>query len=187
MTYEEYLVEVNKTWKKGEGLQELLHCNLAIIEEVGEIAGWYKKHIGYGKPKDETWKTGIKGEFGDIIFYITKLADITGLDKYVSYMYHDKPLMTNHSMNHLGYIQETMSYATDLSKFHPKSQEFVEALGQLADNIMLGIAHEEFTLSEIQESNIAKLRVRHGDKGFKEDAAHESGRDRVAEDVALKG
>ena len=37
MNFNEYLSAVNKTWKEADGLQELSHCRLALLEEVGEL------------------------------------------------------------------------------------------------------------------------------------------------------
>ena len=50
------------------------YCVVAINEEAGEIAGWWKKHQLRGNPTGKLTVADLKGELGDVLFYITRLA-----------------------------------------------------------------------------------------------------------------
>lgn len=50
------------------------YCVIAINEEAGEIAGWYKKAILRGNPTGQLTEDDLKGEMGDVLFYLTVLA-----------------------------------------------------------------------------------------------------------------
>lgn len=56
------------------------YCVIAINEEAGEIAGWYKKYKLRGNPTGKLTKDDLKGEIGDVLYYITRLAAINGWD-----------------------------------------------------------------------------------------------------------
>ena len=51
---------------------------IAINEEAGEIAGWYKKYVLRGNPTGKLSKDDLKGELGDVLFYVTRLAQMNG-------------------------------------------------------------------------------------------------------------
>lgn len=190
MKYHDYLTGVNRTWNKADGLKELSHCRLAIMEEVGEIAGWYKKHIGYGKPKDESWKIGIKGEFGDLLFYLTKIADITGTEKEVEAFYEDDIGGNIEMLDELVGVDcvstcSSMSkLAADLVDYGYNTSDFSDSLQHLLTALRVLIHYEGYELEDIQYSNLAKLKARHGDS-FNKKSIMEEGRDRAKEDEAL--
>lgn len=186
MKYNEYLQGVNKTWKKADGIRELMHCRLAIMEEVGEIAGWYKKYFGYGRPKDEKWKVGIKGEFGDLLYYLTKLSDITRCEAVVESYFEDVlPQMdTIIDIDHVGVISGMSEKATCLVSHSWHSDDFTEALEELFISLRILIEDEGWVLEDIQISNLSKLEIRHG-KQFNQNSTTEEGRDRNAENQAL--
>ncbi len=69
MNLEEYQAEINKTWKSNPGLGDYEHCLVGIMEEAGEIAGWYKKANYYGAGMTEEIGRGLKGELGDLLYY----------------------------------------------------------------------------------------------------------------------
>lgn len=51
---------------------------IAINEEAGEIAGWYKKAVLRGNPTGKYTPDDLKGEIGDVLFYLTRLAQLHG-------------------------------------------------------------------------------------------------------------
>ena len=51
---------------------------IAINEEAGEIAGWYKKFVLRGNPTGKRTRDELKGEIGDVLFYLTRLAQLNG-------------------------------------------------------------------------------------------------------------
>lgn len=49
------------------------YCVIAINEEAGEIAGWWKKAVLRGNPTGKYTDDDLKGECGDALFYLTAL------------------------------------------------------------------------------------------------------------------
>jgi NTP pyrophosphatase (non-canonical NTP hydrolase) len=54
------------------------YCVIALNEEAGEVAGWYKKYVLRGNPTGKLSKADLKGELGDTLFYLTRLARLNG-------------------------------------------------------------------------------------------------------------
>jgi NTP pyrophosphatase (non-canonical NTP hydrolase) len=54
------------------------YCVVAINEEAGEIAGWDKKHTWRGNPLGKLTEEDLKGELGDVLFYVTAMARLYG-------------------------------------------------------------------------------------------------------------
>ena len=50
------------------------YCVIALNEEAGEIAGWWKKFKLRGNPTGKLTHDDLKGELGDVLFYLTRLA-----------------------------------------------------------------------------------------------------------------
>jgi NTP pyrophosphatase (non-canonical NTP hydrolase) len=187
MKHYEYLAGVNKTWKQDDGLKELIHCQLAIIEEIGEIFGWYKKHFGYGKEKDTKWKAELIGELGDLLYYLTKVADISEADVE---MYYEEPFVKTVEFNDpaFGIIQPMLTRMMDnaliISRYYPTSPEFQEAVHELFEDLHILICAESFEFEDVQLKNLAKLQARHGEK-FNTGSIMEEGRDRDVESKVL--
>lgn len=51
---------------------------VAINEEAGEIAGWYKKYVLRGNPTEKFSRDDLKGELGDLLYYLTRMANLNG-------------------------------------------------------------------------------------------------------------
>jgi NTP pyrophosphatase (non-canonical NTP hydrolase) len=185
LTQEQYLQGVNRTWKKGEGLQELTHCLWAIDEEIGEISGWMKKIYGYGRVKDEAWKIEVMGECGDLCYYVTKLAELTDNLDEIGALFNKEIEMKILKINNFNLLCEIRTHSQALLTTNPLCDEFAEALCNLSEVLAILCEHEGFEMQDILLSNLAKLEKRHGN-GFKDSAAVESGRDRSAETEALK-
>ena len=54
------------------------YCVTAINEEAGEIAGWHKKHNLRKNPTGQLTTLDLKGELGDVLFYIAAMSRIYG-------------------------------------------------------------------------------------------------------------
>lgn len=197
MTYDEYLVEVNKTWKNDSVPNMQIHAKLALLEETGEIAGWYKKHHGYGRPKDEKWKAELKGEFGDLLYYIVKYTDLYLANKpeiedlksfFTDKGLRESKLIYTNAQDVVDSIGHIGIFLNILTKSHAgiplRSSARSHYLFGILIHLNALIEEEGWTLEEIQESNIAKLRARHGMK-FSENAIFEKGRNRDVETEAL--
>lgn len=152
---------------------------------MGEISGWYKKHLGYGQPKEGKIKTGLKGEFGDLLFYLTKLAEICNMEHMVSNRYEpDFMIPPTDKLDVVAMIGELLGISEDLIKYSHHSQEFISGVSDALDALILLINHEGWTVEDIQLSNLAKLAVRHKD-GFDHSKATPDGRNLAEEDKAL--
>ena len=51
---------------------------VALNEEAGEIAGWYKKYVLRGNPTGVFSRDDLKGELGDLLYYLTRMSNING-------------------------------------------------------------------------------------------------------------
>ncbi len=51
---------------------------VALNEEAGEVAGWYKKYRLRGNPTGAFSMDDLKGELGDILYYLTRMANLNG-------------------------------------------------------------------------------------------------------------
>lgn len=158
-----------------------------MLEEVGEISGWYKKHLGYGRPKEGKILTGLKEEFGDLMYYLVKLGEITDMLDILEPRFEDTyELPTADNINYVACMAEMAHFANDLMLSSEHSVDFVEAYANMFDHLTLLMSVEGFDMEDIQFSNLAKLNVRHGE-GFKDEQAIPQDRDKDAENEALNG
>jgi NTP pyrophosphatase (non-canonical NTP hydrolase) len=187
MEYKEYLEKVNITWGKSQTPeQEKIHCQLSIPEETGEIIGMYKKHFGYGKEKTESWRTRLKEECGDLLYYVTKTADIFNIN--ISTYYLKNYLVESVPLNERGFIKEFLSDMLDSAinvLDGNNAGQIAPGLNSIMTYLLIIIKTEGFTLEGVQKSNIAKLQKRHGE-GFNKAAIMDEGRDKNAEINAVK-
>ena len=57
---------------------DLNYCVIAMNEEAGEVAGWYKKAVLRGNPTGKFTDDDLKGELGDLLYYLTRAAQVKG-------------------------------------------------------------------------------------------------------------
>jgi NTP pyrophosphatase (non-canonical NTP hydrolase) len=53
---------------------DMVYCTIALNEEAGEVAGWYKKFVLRGNPVGNLTHDDLKGELGDVLYYLTAIA-----------------------------------------------------------------------------------------------------------------
>jgi len=76
MTFDEYQKEAAKTAKYPDIGNNYVYPTLGVVGEAGEIAEKVKKIIREDKGKiSKTKKKEIKKEMGDVLWYLSKLAD----------------------------------------------------------------------------------------------------------------
>lgn len=51
---------------------------IALNGEAGEVAEWYKKYVLRGNPTGQLTLEDLKGELGDVLFYLTRLGSLYG-------------------------------------------------------------------------------------------------------------
>lgn len=54
------------------------YCVVALNEEAGEIAGWYKKFVLRGNPTGKLTEQDLLGELGDVLYYLVRLSSLHG-------------------------------------------------------------------------------------------------------------
>lgn len=155
---EEYLSGVNKTWKSDERDRELQHCETALLEEIGEIAGWYKKRLFYGL-EEVKFKTGVKGEFGDLLYYLAKYSELLNNNDYLNVSLNDNSVPFN-PLKELVNMNKNLTYILELGEGYSMT---LIAIGNIASSLTKLINLEGFTVEDIAQSNLAKLKARHGD------------------------
>lgn len=183
MEFKDYLEGINRTWNKDSKKSEIDHCRLAIMEEVGEIIGWYKKIHGYKREKTDEWKTELKGEFGDLIYYVVKLFEILDETEMIA---HDFKQLSYQNVIEIEHVTAMSRFAVQASEFHNhEDKEFVlNSLDGLFDFTRMLIVYEGLDFEDVLLSNLLKLQTRHG-SDFDIDATVEKGRDREAESESL--
>lgn len=74
MTTEQFEAHVSE---KCNNYVDLNYSVIALNEEAGEVAGWYKKVVLRNNPKGLT-DDDLIGELGDCLFYLTCIAKVKG-------------------------------------------------------------------------------------------------------------
>ena len=170
-TFQTYLECVNRTWKHDTEEKENAHLNWALIEEMGEFAGWMKKIEGYGKERDIAINHEILAELGDLMYYLVKrISKVVKDDPTVSFMSEDDDYFNNG-------VEESTSL--DIAKTYLQRMLEYSLQGMLFCLQVL-IVKQGFTLQEVLRANVAKLKARHGDK-FRDSSTEEAGRNRQVE------
>jgi len=160
MNLKEYLSGINNTWKTDTRTNELAHCEMALVEEIGEIAGWYKKHLFFGVPKEKLI-INLKGEFGDLLYYIVKYSELLNNTNYLN-----STLNRNKLTKDVNVTKELSKMTHSLSTILKAGEGFSMtniALNDVADSLTMLILNEGWTVEEIMKSNLAKLKVRYGE------------------------
>lgn len=171
-TFQTYLECVNRTWKHDTEEKENAHLNWALIEEMGEFAGWMKKIEGYGKERDIAINHEILAELGDAFFYLVKEISKVDEDAPENAMFipEDNDHLINEAKNNNAY-DIVRTYLKFLLGGDLRGMQFC---------LQVLILNQGFTLQEVLRANVAKLKARHGDK-FRDSSTDEAGRNRQVE------
>ena len=181
MNLKEYQAEINKTWKTNPGIRDYEHCLVGVMEEAGEIAGWYKKAIYYGIGMTEEISRGLKGELGDLLYYTVKLMEITQLEEHV---FDDVEILSPEATNFKLLVALNEATYEVTNNVH-STVSFANHVNWIVSIINEMSKREGWSLNDIMYSNIAKLKHRHG-SDFDIDKAEPSNRDIVGEDGQLE-
>lgn len=75
MNFNEYQKKAMETYFHTKGIPEIVFSALCIADEAGEVAGAVKKlYRDSGGEMTDEWRKRIMGEAGDVLWYITMLA-----------------------------------------------------------------------------------------------------------------
>ena len=54
------------------------YCAVALNEDAGEVAGFWKKYHFRGNPNGKLFEIDLLYELGDVLFYLTRMANLHG-------------------------------------------------------------------------------------------------------------
>jgi len=154
----EYLSGVNRTWKGDTRDNEMSHCKVGILEEIGEITGWYKKRLYYGLNNDKV-KVGLKGEFGDLLYYLVKYSELLDNTDYLNVSLNTDEVSTN-IMREITDMSKNVTIILELGEGYSMT---MIAMGNVATALVKLINAEGWSIEDIAHSNLTKLKIRHGD------------------------
>jgi hypothetical protein len=177
MNFEEHREISRKTWHKKDKdwYSRLQHSILGLIDETGEISSCLKKEIGYGKELD---LVNMKEEIGDKIYFLQRVLDESqltekGMNQHISLddCLHDiEPFIKSpfQSICQLAFESSVLAiqtanrtdprYVLSNTKIIIDRPNIVRILRCLVELIN----HYGFTISEVLEANINKLKIRYG-------------------------
>jgi len=156
------------------------HCLVGIMEEAGEIAGWYKKANYYGIGMTEEIGRGLKGELGDLLYYLTKLGMLTEVGSPKVY----QPTF-DVNMSDFTLLVHLNRHSLKLMDSTHRSDAFIIAHIAMLQCVKEIATRQGWSINDIMYTNVAKLKHRHGND-FDVDKATPSNRDIVGEDGQLE-
>jgi hypothetical protein len=176
-----YLNGVNKTFKKDTPDKELLHCCLGITTELGEILDLMKKHYCYGVPKDDKWDKELALEIGDLVYYITKMAELTDNLDSIEKFFEGLEIPDHISIpKEIPYAISILEDSCSLYNYSSICAEFEEKIPSIM-LFAIGVAKiNDINFDSTLFTNLRKLETRHG-SSFKIETSFEDGRDRAKE------
>lgn len=191
MNFKDYCESTTRTFNYQTDSIDLTHCVFGMVEEVGEIAGKFKKIIGYGH---KISKTGILEEVGDFMFYFCMLFNLLGVEKIDEEEMSGKDIVARFNglissiqrptivtKGELHSIALSKVVSALISHIEEGNSNYIIATMEntiIIVNLLCGSLGK--TMSKVLESNVDKLKVRYPDK-FNIKGTHEEGRDREEE------
>ena len=149
MNWSEYCKQANKTWNP-DNSDPLRYIRNKLVEEFAEILGEATKLEFHGKKPEYLF------EFGDVMWYLAALnnEEING--------YNLDPKLNPLECSDKAHPEESLDAINDLYRWNLKEPEC--EIPQYLMNYITGmIKYRGFTLTQVWEANIAKVRARHGE------------------------
>ena len=145
MTLHEYQIEAARTCPDLEDKDNILHMNIGILTELGELADLFKKHYAYGKELD---LVHIGEEIADMFWYRANLDRIKGYTYNPNY--------------HIGVLDDNSPLITSIEGIMNSLVEFYD---RNFFATLFGIANfYSLNIETLLNNNIAKLRIRYPEK-----------------------
>lgn len=154
MNFQEYLKESERTLIDMGKEKNLLHASLGLITEFGELVDIYKRNIFYGKEIDIV---NVKEELGDLMWYLAIIFRI--FPQKLDY----KSLEITDKIRVLYSIQDNINDIIRISDFYNLS-EISFLVNSLYRNIERFAQLNNFTLEDVMQTNIDKLKARFPEK-----------------------
>lgn len=155
MTWEEYRLEAWMTWNwKITGQDAIEYICDKLIEEFAEILGEHTKYKFHGKKPDYL------KEFGDAMWYIAALSNNEFTGRMYSLDTTNPGVKYDVRLNCKDSIRDLLDWGE--ADFNGPTDGCI--LQRLWDSLVEMVNQIGFTLGEIWEANIIKIRIRHGEK-----------------------
>jgi len=132
--------------------ERLLHAAMGMVTESGELIDAIKKHLFYGKPVD---KVNMKEEIGDVCWYVALACDVLGIVP-------DAVIVGPADV-----LCQAMAavYGSATCLIHSNNEDTVMvSVNQVMGSMFAICENQSFSLGEILDTNIAKLKSRYPDK-----------------------
>lgn len=148
MNLKEYQEQALRTCPDLGSLEKnILHMEMGILTEIGEIVDIFKKNIAYNKPIDYI---NLGEEIADVCWYAVNLDRL----KKVIYLDEDKPLYYS-----MGPLEEQDIFYSLLNY-----QQDISNVLNLMFNIAESFSEQDVDFYKCLENNINKLKIRYKDK-----------------------
>lgn len=147
MTFEEYTQGCLKTWTPG---MEKERVALALLEEIGEVAGKYKKFYR-GDFGEDVLREGVLKELGDVLFYCAIGCSKAGVTV--------GNLEVNSNYDILSGLYDCSKRFADVihSVGFNDDESFSESMVDMTLSMCMLIKACGFTVEEVMKANLAKL------------------------------
>lgn len=153
MNYEEYTPLALRTAKVINPAMDLFHAKVGIVGEIGELCDAFKKHYVYGKPLD---LVNLKEELGDTFWSLVFLCSLQGRKLGNWGATWNAPANREEAWPRHAIL--VMSHEAGAIAMYGRQSITLQAmLEQLC-------WHFDMSISDVLETNIAKLAARYGDK-----------------------
>lgn len=192
MKFKEYVESTSRTWNFQEGIKDLDHSLLGLVDEVGELSSAFKKHVGYG---DDIDISNIKEEIGDCTFFLARVLEAAQISNSEGlYTQYDQICVKEVSEDELNrikqarYVDIVFGLTEAVNSIHQSLVEgngnnLAQGCADMLSTLASACIYFDTTLVECMDKNIEKLKVRYPEKFNKENALN---RDIKAEKEALK-
>lgn len=184
ITFEDYFSStVLAYWKQDTLEAEIEHVRLALLEEAGELCGWYKKIMSYKQDK-VLYENNILEELGDILFYLTKCGELNEISM-KKVLFEEMPQLEGAKQSETTLLNNLSSLTAGINtllNYKFKSAQAKEAVVNLSIALYHLATREGYTIQQVAEANKAKLSFRHKEKF----ADKEEDRDREGELKVIK-
>lgn len=166
-TFKQYTELCLRTWNQIiPHEQRIEHALLGLMDELGEIANFHKKHIGYGRPHDIV---NLKEEVGDLMYYSAVYAhELEFTDRLPKDLFTDAP-QPNIPVNYT--ITKSLASAMFFVNVLEDEGRDTQALSGIINNVKYICNVFNISLKECLELNYAKLYQRYAGQGFSADKA----------------
>lgn len=173
MKFEKFVESTGRTWNAQEGMLDLDHALLGLVDEVGELASAFKKHVGYGEEIDIA---NVKEEIGDCTYFLARLLEgakfdkaedlYKSLDEVYDNELSEEDMKRVMSARHvdIAYGLTNMVNNVHGALVQGNGSELAQNVADMISTLSSTCVYFDTTLAECMEKNVEKLKVRYPEK-----------------------